>query len=385
MYMKAIIHGKLILPQDIVTGQTLLFDKRIRGFQEDGRPLPEGTEIIDARGQYVAPGFINIHIHGCGGADTMDATPEALATMCRLLPECGVTAFLPTTMTRPWPLVQKALDNIRTARADPPAGARILGAYLEGPFISAAYRGSQKESDIQQADIAKIRPYADIIRIVVIAPECLPDDSFIKACRKLAILVSLGHSGATYEEAVRAIRAGASHITHMFNAMSPLHHRRPGLVGADLTEPVMTEIIADGFHVHAAALSLLAKMKGPDRITVITDSMRAAMQGDGISELGGQTVYVKNGRALLADGTIAASIDVMDHSLKHFYEVSGFTLPEVIRTATLNPAKELGLAGEIGSLEEGKRADLTLFDRDLRIQATYVDGEKAYERNAAAK
>ena len=147
----------------------------------------------------------------------------------------------------------------------------------------------------------------------------------------------------------------------------------------------MTEIIADGFHVHAAALSLLAKMKGPDRITVITDSMRAAMQGDGISELGGQTVYVKDGRALLADGTIAASIDVMDHSLKHFYEVSGFTLSEVIRTATLNPAKELGLAGEIGSLEEGKRADLTLFDRDLRIQATYVDGEKAYERSAAAK
>jgi N-acetylglucosamine-6-phosphate deacetylase len=376
--MKALINGKLILPQEIITGQTLLFEDRICGFQNAGQPLPPDTEIIDARGSFVSPGFINLHIHGCGGADTMDATPEALATMCRRLPESGVTSFLPTTMTRPWPLIQKALDNIRSLRAEPPAGARILGAHLEGPFISEAYRGSQKVSDIQRADFAKIRPYAGLIKIIVVAPECLPEDTFISACRKAGIIVALGHSGATYEDAVKAIQAGASHITHTFNAMSPLHHRKPGIVGAALTQPVITEIISDGFHIHEAVLALLAKVKGPDRIVVVTDSMRAAMQGDGISELGGQTVYVKNGRALLADGTIAASIDVMNHSLKHFYEVSGFTLPEVIRTATMNPARELGLEDEIGSLKEGARADLALFDSGFAIRATYVDGEKVF-------
>lgn len=382
--MKAIFNGKLILPQEIITGQSLLFDDRICAIVPDSQ-LPEGTERIDAKGAYVSPGFINIHIHGCGGADTMDATRESLATMCRCLPASGVTSFLPTTMTRPWPLIQKALDNVRAARENPPAGARVLGAYLEGPFISKDFRGSQKITDIQEADMAKIQPYADIIKVIVIAPECLKNMNFIKACRETDIIVSLGHSGATYEEAAAAVKAGASHITHTFNAMSPLHHRRPGMVGAALTLPVMTEIISDGFHVHAAALTLLARAKGADKIIVITDSMRAAMQGDGVSELGGQTVYVKDGRALLKDGTIAASVDVMNHSLKHFLDVSGFTLPEVIRTATVNPAKELEIYDLLGSLEKGKLADMTIFDDNFDVKMTFTGGEIVYQKTETSK
>lgn len=173
----------------------------------------------------------------------------------------------------------------------PCPGSRVLGAYLEGPFISGSYRGSQKAEEIQAANMERIRPYCDVIKVLVIAPETLSSMAFIHSCCKKGIIVSLGHSGATYEEASRAIKAGASHITHTFNAMSPLHHRKPGMVGAALTLPVTTEIISDGLHIHDAVLRLLVKVKGPDQIVIVTDSMRAAMEGDGISELGGQTVY----------------------------------------------------------------------------------------------
>ena len=179
--------------------------------------------------------------------------------------------------------------------------------------------------------------------------------AFIHSCCKKGIIVSLGHSGATYEEASRAIKAGASHITHTFNAMSPLHHRKPGMVGAALTLPVTTEIISDGLHIHDAVLRLLVKVKGPDQIVIVTDSMRAAMEGDGISELGGQTVYVRGGRALLADGTIAASVDTMEHSLHHFLKLRAYPSPMSSAWQPVNPAKELGAMRQWDSLEKGKR------------------------------
>ena len=369
--MKAIINGRFILPQEITEGQALTFDKTLQGFTDPDQ-LPADTEIIDAQGAYVAPGFLNIHIHGCGGSDAMDGTREALDTMSRLLASTGVTGFLPTTMTCSEEAIGRALSAIRDAQGHEP-GAEILGANLEGPFISEKYKGAQKACHIQKAHWESIEPYADILKILTLAPETLTDMEFIPRCCSHKIIVSLGHSDATFEEAVRAISAGASHITHLYNAMSPLHHRRPGLVGAALTQPVTCELIADGIHIHPAALSLAVHAKGLDKIVLITDSMRACLLGEGESELGGQKVFVRDGRATLADGTLAGSILTMEKAVQNIWKFAHLTLPQAVQLATANPARELGFSDR-GTLETGQRADLAIFDDDFNILPTYTKG-----------
>ncbi len=375
--MKAIINGRFILPQEITEGQALTFDKTLQGFTDPDQ-LPADTEIIDAQGAYVAPGFLNIHIHGCGGSDAMDGTREALDTMSRLLASTGVTGFLPTTMTCSEEAIGRALSAIRDAQGHEP-GAEILGANLEGPFISEKYKGAQKACHIQKAHWESIEPYADILKILTLAPETLTDMEFIPRCCSHKIIVSLGHSDATFEEAARAISAGASHITHLYNAMSPLHHRRPGLVGAALTQPVTCELIADGIHIHPAALSLAVHAKGLDKIVLITDSMRACLLGEGESELGGQKVFVRDGRATLADGTLAGSILTMEKAVQNIWKFAHLTLPQAVQLATANPARELGFSDR-GTLETGQRADLAIFDDDFNILQTYKKGTCIFHR-----
>lgn len=373
--MKAICNGRFILPQEIREGQALVFDERIRGFCSPDRIPPE-AERIDVQGAYVSPGFLNLHIHGCGGRDAMDGSREALETMSRLLPATGVTGWLPTTMTSSETAISQALSAIREARGRVP-GAEILGANLEGPFISEKYKGAQKACHIRKACWELVKPFAGLIRLLTLAPETLEDMDFISRCRRAGIIVSLGHSDATWEEAARAVTAGASHITHLYNAMSPLHHRKPGLVGAALTLPVTCELIADGIHIHPAALALAIQAKGLDRVELITDSMRACLLGEGKSELGGQTVYVKDGRATLEDGTLAGSILTMDRAVRNIRSWAHLTLPQAVQLATVNPARELGL-NDRGTLEPGKRADITVFDEDFRILGTYVKGSAVY-------
>lgn len=375
--MKAIINGRFILPQEITEGQALTFDKTLQGFTDPDQ-LPADTEIIDAQGAYVAPGFLNIHIHGCGGSDAMDGTREALDTMSRLLASTGVTGFLPTTMTCSEEAIGRALSAIRDAQGHEP-GAEILGANLEGPFISEKHKGAQKACHIQKAHWESIEPYADILKILTLAPETLTDMEFIPRCCSHKIIVSLGHSDATFGEAVRAISAGASHITHLYNAMSPLHHRRPGLVGAALTQPVTCELIADGIHIHPAALSLAVHAKGLDKIVLITDSMRACLLGEGESELGGQKVFVRDGRATLADGTLAGSILTMEKAVQNIWKFAHLTLPQAVQLATANPARELGFSDR-GTLETGQRADLAIFDDDFNILQTYKKGTCIFHR-----
>lgn len=378
--MKAIINGKIILPQEIVTGQTLVFDKNIEKLGVLTREeLPEGTEIINAGGNYVAPGFINIHIHGCGGADTMDGTQESLATMSQLLPQTGVTRFLPTTMTYDIETLEKALSAIKEVRNSEP-GAKILGTNLEGPFISEKYKGAQKACNIQKANTRLLDEFPGLIKYITLAPETLDNIEFIRDCRKRGVIVSLGHSDASYEKAAAAVKAGASHITHLYNAMSPLHHRRPGLVGAALTLPVTAELIADGIHCHPAALKLAYLAKGPERIILITDSMRACLMRSGVSELGGQTVYVKDGRATLKDGTIAGSIVTMDRALETFQRATECPLPELIRLVTVNPARELGIFDKLGSLEAGKLADMVIMDKEFSVIKTFVEGKNCTKK-----
>ncbi len=379
--MKAIVNGKLILPQEILTGQTLLFDTRIfRITPVKKEEFPAGTECIDAKGQYVSPGFINLHVHGIGGSDTMDGTEEALKQMSQILPATGVTGFLPTTMTEREDKIRAALSNIAACAEKGFPGAEILGANMEGPFISDIYKGSQEVSHIQCARWELIEPYKKWIKLITLAPEKLENPAaFIRRCRDSGILVSLGHSNATYKEAAAAYAAGASHITHLFNAMRPLHHREPGLVGAALTLPFTCELICDGIHIHPAAIALAVKAKGPDGIILVTDSLRACLMGDGESELGGHKVCVKGLRATLQDGTLAASVLPMHLGVKNLKAFAHLSLPEAVRAASLNPAKELGLHDR-GCLAEGKRADLVIFDETFTISRTYVKGACVYQQ-----
>jgi len=373
--MKVITNAKFILPQQVLEKHHLIFTDTIQALEPTDASLPPEAEIIDAQGCYVAPGFINLHIHGSRGSDTMDGTSAALSSLAASLPATGVTSFLPTTMTAPWENINRALDTIRQCRGKCP-GARILGANVEGPFINPEHKGAQKEAYIAPAAFAKIAAYQDIIKIITIAPETCLATGFISQCCRAGIIVSLGHSSATYEEAQAAIKTGATHITHLFNAMSGLHHRKPGLVGAALDSSVYVELICDNIHVHPMLQRLVYKLKSPDKIILITDAMRAALLGDGESELGGQKVFVHGAKATLADGTIAGSVLPLNKALRNFKANTGAPLSKVVAMVTLNPARELGL-DKLGSLEVGKLADLTIFDQNFKIHQTFINGELA--------
>ena len=420
--MHAIINGRIVLHDKILDDCALLFEKKITGIVSretldaawkngkcwQGKPLT----LTDARGAFVSPGFINLHIHGCAGADTMDAKEDTLPVMSRFLIQTGVTSFLPTTMTAKMSAIQKVLARIRenmtliTRRRDEKhepsvsaeasayataipdrcllPGAKILGAYLEGPFISSAYKGAQKEEYIVPADFTLIQDFADVIKVVALAPETLEREperlrTFIRQCQTHDIIISLGHSAAGYDTALRAVEAGASHITHLCNAMTGLHHRQPGLLGVALDTGVTCELIVDNQHVHPAMQRLVYRVKGAEGIELITDSMRACGLSDGVSELGGQTVYVKEGAVRLADGTLAGSIVTLNSAMANFRNNTGATVPEVVRMVTENQAQELGLFEKIGSLSPGAAADITVFTEDFTILRTFVDGCEVYK------
>lgn len=382
--MLAIKNGRFIVPDengDFVfrTEGILLCDgENIKGFVAEG-DIPENAEVIDAQGNYVAPGFLNVHIHGCAGADTMDGTDEALARMARLQAKNGVTGFLPTTMTCRWHEVEDALAAVLEAMESQPMGARVLGAHMEGPFISPAKKGAQAEENIRQADYKLVKPWEKVVKIITLAPEELPDYDFVDKCHAAGITVSIGHTAADYDTAVSAVKEhGIHHFTHVYNAMTGFSHRAPGVVGAAFDTDANCEIIADNVHSHPAAQRLLYHAKGGKNIVLITDSLRACGLGDGPSELGGQEVFVKGELATLKDGTIAGSVATMNRCVKIFWENTGAELPQIIEMVTKTPATELGLYGELGSLERGKRADIVIFDEEVSIKTTIIGGKVYY-------
>ncbi|MDD6382278.1 N-acetylglucosamine-6-phosphate deacetylase [Mitsuokella sp.] len=379
--MKAIIDGRLVMPDTVLDGYALLYDGNtiLDVVTQDSVNTDACESVVRADGALIMPGFINEHIHGCAGVDTMDEDAGALLKMQQVLPATGVTSFLPTTMTYDRRRIEEALQRIRQAKANP--GTRILGAHMEGPFISQAYKGAQKAENISAADFSWLEPYADVVKIITLAPETLKDRSFLEQCAAHHIIVSVGHSAASYEE-VRSIMADCPfyHITHLFNAMTPLHHRKPGIVGAALLDPhAHCELICDNLHVHPAAQELVYRMKGQDGIILITDSLRACLLADGESELGGQKVFVHHGEARLADGTLAGSIAPMNEVVHHFLENSKAPLHEVIAMATANPARDLGVFEQLGSLEPGKLADIVLVSPDdFQVKKTLIDGQVVY-------
>ncbi|MBR4641302.1 MAG: N-acetylglucosamine-6-phosphate deacetylase [Selenomonadaceae bacterium] len=373
--MKSLINGRLILPNaggnfKIFAG-ALNFDEKIFSIGE----AIDGAEVIDAENNFVAPGFINIHIHGANGFDTMDDDLDALKKFAEFLPSTGVTSFLPTTMTMPLEKIYRALKRIRDGK-NFSHGAKILGAHVEGPFIGKKFKGAQAEENILPADFELIKNFVDVIKIITVAPEECGLD-FIDRCREENIIVSIGHSAATYEIATAAIERGANHITHLFNAQSAFHHRKPGVVGAALDSNAIVEVIADNVHVHPVAQRLVAKVKPRSEIILITDSFRACGLGEGLSELGGQKVFVKGNVATLEDGTIAGSVAKMNEVLKNFCANTKLDVASCVELVTKNPAVELKIFDKLGSLEVGKAADIVLFDDEFNIKKIFIDGKES--------
>lgn len=388
--MKAIINGKIIVEGNngrfsLLEHHVLLFNDRIaKIIPQDLFSNAQAEHVIDAAGVYVSPGFIDSHIHGCGGADTMDEDDTALTTMAKIKAQTGVTSFLPTTMTYDMPRVYRSLDRIKDymANSNPKGiGAKVIGCHMEGPFINVKYKGAQAEKDIIPADFSLIEKYADIVKVITIAPELLSSDNdFIRKCNENGINVSLGHSAAGYEEAIDALDRGVNRFTHLFNGqMTGMHHRKPGAVGAAMDRDSYVELILDNVHVVPAMQRLVAKVKGLNQLVAITDSMRAAGLGDGESELGGQKVFVKDGKATLADGTIAGSVASMDTCVRNLVQSLNIPVWQAVECATMTVAKSIGMEQDIGSLAVGKSADIVLFDDELNVKMTLVDGVTVFE------
>lgn len=378
--MKAIINAQVITEAGILPERAILFNERIEAVvPRSALPQYAISEVIDAEGRYVAPGFIDVHVHGCGGYDTMDEAPEALTTIRRNVLSTGVTAFLPTTMTMSVERIQGALERIR-AQMGQPGGATVLGCHMEGPFLNPAYKGAQDPQHIIAPAYQVIEQYLDVIKIVTLAPEMPGSQAFISSCCEQGIVVSMGHTNATYDEAKAAIEAGVSHATHLFNAMTGLTHRQPGVVGAALESDVKCELIVDNVHVHPAAQRIVYRLKGPDKLILITDAMRACLLGPGEYDLGGQMVTVKDNEARLASGVIAGSVLRLNQAVRNFRQNTGASIVEAVNLVSLNPARQLGMDEQKGSIEIGKDADLVIVDDEMEVYATIVQGDLLYRR-----
>lgn len=372
---KCIINGKVILHDEIVNKNVFIENDKIVEISER---QPTDEDIVDAKGQYVAPGFVDVHTHGRGGSDTMYPTFEDLNTISKTALKTGVTTLLPTTMTMPAEDIAKAIENV-VAYKDKVEGAEVLGVHLEGPFFNKIYKGAQPEECMILPTVENylsfVKDHQDVIRKISIAPELEHSIELIEYLNDKNTVVSLGHTNATYEEAQAAIDAGATSGTHTYNAMTPLTHRAPGVVGAVMiNDSVYAELILDGIHVNYAAAKALLRTKGKDKLILITDSIEAAGLENGTYKLGNQPVYVKDGEARLANGALAGSIANMNDCVRNAYQNLGLTLNEAVNLASYNPAKSLN-EDLLGEIKVGNYANIIFFNDNIDIQGTMIKGQ----------
>lgn len=343
------------------------------------------NQTIDLHPDFIiSPGFIDIHIHGAAGADVMDGTAKALSTIAQALPSEGTTSFLATTITQEVQQIESALKTTAEFFSSP-GESEMIGIHLEGPFINKSKAGAQPDAHILKPNIPLLSRWRKIsgnkIKMITYAPENDLDLSFIKYIAHHQMIAAIGHSDGSYKEIERAANNGASHITHLFNGMRGMHHREAGAAGAALLLDSLTnEIIADGYHICPEMVSLALKMKGLERIILITDSMRAKYLQDGHYELGGQKVFVADGMAKMVDGTLAGSILKMNEAVRNMMDFSGLNVVEAIQLASANPAKKLGLFHRKGSIAPGKDSDLVVLDPTMNVVLTICRGEISYER-----
>ena len=379
--MKAIVNGKIILKDKIIENSVLLFSDIIEGIVDKDN-IPDGAHIIDAEGGYVSPGLIDLHIHGYLGRDVCDGKEESIRTISKGLLANGVTGYLPTTMTEDMKVIRKALEVCRDLKEESRDwdGSTSLGCHAEGPFISKAKKGAQDAKYILKPDASFVKEYADIISIITLAPETDTEDfsAIREICRDTDVVVSMGHTSADYETAMKSTAAGVKHVTHLFNAMTPLAHRAPGVVTAAFNSDVSCELIADAFHVSPVFYDLLWKIKGR-KLCFITDCLPAGGLPQGEYTLGGQKIIYRDIVCRLEDGTVAGSVLQLNKGVWNVYENSSIPLFECVNGASLNPATTIGIAHKKGSIEVGKDADIIITDNEFNVKNTIIGGKIKYE------
>ena len=379
--MKAIINGKIILKDRIVEGKALLYTDVFEGIVPTEN-IPADATVIDAAGGYVSPGLIDMHIHGYLGCDVCDGEEESIRTISKGLLANGVTGYLPTTMTVDMAVIRKALEVCRDLKEESKTwqGSTILGCHAEGPFISESKKGAQDPKYILKPDAAFVKEYADIIKTITLAPET--DDNDFAAIREITrdtdVVVSMGHTSADYDTAMAGVTAGVGHVTHLFNAMTPLAHRAPGVVTAAMNADISCELIVDTFHVNPCFYDLLWKLKGR-KLCFITDCLPAGGLPYGEYTLGGTKIIYRDIVCRLEDGTVAGSVLHLNHGVWNVYTHSSIPLWECVNGASLNPATVIGVADRKGSIEVGKDADIVITDENFEVQKTIIGGVIQYE------
>lgn len=388
----AVVHGNILTPTGIFQDGTIYIkNNRIDAIGKTGEvQVPENTNRLDAHGYFVAPGYIDGHIHGGNGYDFASGNLQEIEAILTWLAVSGVTGVLPTIATAPLDQQIRAIRTLREASLVIEKGASILGVHLEGPFINPQKHGAQPEKDIREPNMDEmahlVEAGAGLVKIVTLAPELPGAMEIIDYLISQQILVSVGHTQASYDEVTRAAQKGLKRATHLFNGMTSLHHRRPGVVGAVLNrDDIYAELILDGIHLHPATANLVLRAKGLDRMVLITDAIAATGAGDGTYYgFGGQKITVKNGSPQLDSGVLAGSTLTMDQAVRNAVRLLGLTFEQAVKIATQTAAESLGFETQTtkGVISPGKDADLIILDDNLNVLLTMVAGEIMYQDSA---
>ncbi|WP_461370443.1 N-acetylglucosamine-6-phosphate deacetylase [Candidatus Darwinibacter acetoxidans] len=383
-----ITNGTIVTDNLIHKGTVVTIGDRIMfvGGEEEGERIlaaasPRVFQVIDAQGGLIAPGLIDVHMHGADGAELMDGTREAVETMARFVAKNGTVAFLPSTVTA---LEEKTrlVSQVVADYQDLEDGAEVLGIHLEGPYINEKYKGAQYGPAIRPASTSELEELHAVLgeklRLVTLAPEVPGSLEAAQWLKDRGVTVSIGHTDATYDQAVQGFKSGITHVTHTFNGMRGLHHREPGVVGAVLATPgLYAELIADLIHVHPGAIQVLLRTVGVEHLVLVTDSVQATGLPDGEYVLGDNEIFVQDGAARLADGTLAGSTLTLKQAVRNMIEEIGVHPVDAFRMASLNPARTLGLEHR-GWIREGNRADFVLLTADFEVQKTIIAGRVVY-------
>ncbi|MDH4219141.1 MAG: N-acetylglucosamine-6-phosphate deacetylase [Candidatus Aminicenantes bacterium] len=388
---KKAFRGNVVLPDRIIDRGVILIEKeRIAGVYAHQSEIEDrGVEFIDYGETLIGPGLIDLHLHGALGKDVMDCREESLRQIALHQARCGVTGFLATTVSASLESILEAVEIIQKtikSQFDQQLPSEILGVYIEGPFLSKQQKGAQDPDSIKEMgeiDVDHlIKAVHDLKAIISLAPEVDDNLRYIPRLKKHGFIVAVGHSNATYEQALEGFDKGICHATHLFNAMSGFDHREPGVVGAVLdSDDVSAELIADGIHVHPAALRLTVARKSTDKLCLVTDSLKAAGAGDGTYRWGKMEIEVRGPRATMKNtDVLAGSVLSLNQAVKNMIDWTGISVNQAINMASLNPARVLGLEEEIGSIQTGKMANLTIFDKEFVVLETVLRGKTVFKQ-----
>ena len=381
MSVRRLLHARIVTPGRVVPdGAVDIADGIVTAVAAASEAGTFAGEVVDLEGRTLLPGFVDIHCHGRNGADFSDGSCEAFEKIGRHKLEEGVTTVFPTTLTLPREAILAVMHRTREYAPEFPA-AKMPGVHLEGPFVSPSCAGAQNPESLRLPDWDEVDSYRRIARVMKLSlsPELPGALEVIRRAVAAGIVCSGAHSAATYEDYLAAREAGMTQLTHFCNVMTPLHHLRPGMVGGGLVDrDVSVEVIGDGVHIKDVMLRVILRMKGPERVLLITDAMRAAGLPDGESSLGGLKVFVKNGRATLADGTVAGSVGTMIGNLRNLRRLGEVPDEELIKIVGFNQARAFGLARGTGEIVPGGPADLVVVDDDWRIERVFVDGAEGF-------